>query len=329
MQKVPLTIASRCQRLDFGRISLPEIEKHLRKIAQAEGFVIDDKAINLISRTAEGGMRDAISLLDQLVSFAGNKITFDDAVTVFGTADEELLFSFGSALAEGDTAKALKLIEQGVSEGKSTLQLIRDLVGHFRNLLHIVVGSGEALELTKDYLERLKQQAVLFSLPKLKECIRALSRAEMDMKWHPHGRLVLEVALLELIGEGSPIARREAAVAPDVSPDAAGQRISHIRAHWQDILEAVKKKLVFAYVSLHEGEPLEINDKGKLVVAFRRGYAFHKERLEEAKNKAAVEEALREVIGEKVLIDCKVLEGKKETLLSPRAVAEFFEGRIL
>ncbi|MFA5839783.1 MAG: DNA polymerase III subunit gamma/tau [Candidatus Margulisiibacteriota bacterium] len=357
LQKVPLTIASRCQRLDFGRINLPEIENHLQKIAEAEGFTIEEKALNLIGRMAEGGMRDAISLLDQLVSFSGNEITYDDVVMVFGTADEELLFGFGNALADGDIAAALNLIEKGLSEGKSTLQLTRDLVGHFRNILHLIVGSNEALELTKDYLERLKKQAVQFSLPRIKECIRALSRAEMDMKWHPHGRLVLEVALLELSGEGKPVERISVAGAssesvsvvrpaesvnvaapairttPDVSQDATSTATaslySRVRSQWQDILEIVKKKLIFAYVSLHEGQPQEINEKGKLVISFRRGYAFHKERLEDKKNKEVVEEALQEVLGEKVLIECTVVEGKKETTLSPKAVADFFEGRVL
>lgn len=329
LQKVPLTIASRCQRLDFGRINLPEIEKHLQKIAEAEGFTIEEKALNLIGRMAEGGMRDAISLLDQLVSFSGNNITYDDVVTVFGTADEELLFGFGNALAAGDIATALNLIEKGLSEGKSILQLTRDLVGHFRNLLHLIVGSNEALELTKDYLERLKKQAVQFSLPRVKECIRALSRAEMDMKWHPHGRLVLEVALLELSGEGKPAIRNTPDVSQDATSTAPATLYAKIRSQWQEILEIVKKKLIFAYVSLHEGQPQEINEKGKLVIAFRRGYAFHKERLEDIKNKEVVEEALQEVLGEKVLIECTVVEGKKEPTLSPKAVADFFEGRVL
>lgn len=325
LQKVPLTIASRCQRLDFGRINLPAIENHLQKIAKAEGFEIENRALNLIGRMAEGGLRDAISLLDQLVAFSGNKITYDDVVTVFGTADEELLFSFGNALAEENISAALNLIEKGMSEGKSALQLTRDLVSHFRNLLHLVVGSSETLELTSDYLARLKNQASQFSLPKIKEYIRALSRAEMDMKWHPHGRLVLEVALLELIGDGKQGEQQPLALAANITDPI----YTRIRTNWHAILESVKKKLVFAYVSLHEGEPLEMNAKGKLVIAFRRGYAFHKERLEDQKNKEAVEEALREVIGEKVLIECMVVEGKKETPLSPKAVAEFFEGRIL
>lgn len=318
LQKVPLTIVSRCQRLDFGRIKLKEIEEHLRKVGQEEGFEIDEKALNLIGRVAEGSMRDAISLLDQLVSFSGHQISYDNVIMLLGTADEELLFAFGDAVVSGDPAKVLELVKKGLEEGRSTLQVTRDLVSHFRNLIHLKVGSSEVLELTSDYLERLRKQADKFSLQRIKEVIRALCRAELDMKWHPHARLVLEVALLELLGE--PLAAAQ--------PIDDG-RMAKIRSHWKDILEGVKKKSVFGYVSLHEGEPVEVNGKGKLVIAFRRGYAFHKERLEEMKNKQVVEETLREVAGEKIPIECVISEGKKEPALSARTVAEFFEGRVI
>lgn len=355
LQKVPLTIASRCQRLDFGRIKLAEIEKHLRVVAKKEGFEIDDKAVNLIARVGEGSMRDAISLLDQVVSFAGHKISYDDVIMLLGTADEDLLFAFGDALAESSAAKVLALVKDGLAEGRSTQQVTRDLVAHFRNLLHHKVGSSEVLELTADHLERLKVQTDKLSLDRIKAIIRGLARAELDMKWHPHARLVLEVGLLELlensqlveveqlervqvvspksnyqkpktIPAAQPIDNRQVIVKEQVSDNG---KLGKIKNHWNDILNSVKKKSIFGYVSLHEGEPAEINGRGKLVIAFRRGYAFHKDRLDDAKNKQAVEEAVQEVAGEKILIECVVTDGKKEPGISATAVAEFFEGRVL
>ncbi|MFC1637519.1 DNA polymerase III subunit gamma/tau [Candidatus Margulisiibacteriota bacterium] len=356
LQKVPLTIASRCQRLDFGRIKLAEIEGHLRKVAEAEGFEIEAKALNLIGRVAEGSMRDAVSLLDQLVSFSGHKISYDDVIMLLGTADEELLFAFGDAVLANDPSRALGLIRTGLEEGRSTLQVTRDLVSHFRNLLHLKAGSSEVLELTSDYLARLEKQADGFSLNKVKDVIRALSRAELDMRWHPHARIVLEVALLELLEMGSGDKGSEVSLevrseklvsksashptphdqthvpTPTSRPASLAQGDGHfdkIKGHWNDILESVKKKSIFGYVSLHEGEPLQVNGKGRLVIAFRRGYAFHKERLEEAKNRLAVEESVREVVGEKIPIECIVSEAKKDPSISARSVAEFFEGKVL
>jgi len=352
LQKVPLTIVSRCQRLDFARIKLADIEKHLRAVAQDEGFEIDEKALNLIGKVAEGSMRDAISLLDQLVSFCGHNITYDDVVMLLGTADEELLFAFSEAILSNNPVQVLELIKKGLEEGKSTLQVTRDMVSHFRNLLHLKVGSSESLELTKDYLERLNKQADKFSLARIKATLRALSRAELDMKWHPHARLVLEVALLELLEERSPVGLAKGETlsverkAPEIrimqndSQVATGQpktlsqspgdgKIGKIKEHWNTILESVKKKSIFGYVSLHEGEPSKINGKGKLEIAFRRGYAFHRERLEEPKNKQVVEESLREITGQKIPIECIITDAKKESGISASSVAQFFEGKVL
>lgn len=349
LQKVPVTIMSRCQRLDFGRIKLAEIEAHLTKIAAKEGFEIEPKALNLISRVAEGCMRDAVSLLDQLVSFSGHKISYDNVVMLLGTADEELLFAFAEGIANGDISKVLGLVEKGLEEGRATTQVTRDLVGHFRNLLHVKVGSGEVLELTSEYLERLAKQAKQFTLDNIKEAIQVLSRAELDMKWHPHARLVLEVALLELLEVRSAVKGKEVSMevgsenkSQEISaPGQAASSNSHtptqnpmtkIKLHWNDILESVKKKSIFGYVSLHEGAPQEVNKKGKLVITFKKGYAFHKERLEERKNKESVEEAIRESIGEKIPIECVIAEGGAKAAaptISANMVADFFEGRIV
>jgi DNA polymerase-3 subunit gamma/tau len=342
LQKVPLTIASRCQRLDFARLKLNEIIGQLQKIAKAEGFETEDRALDLIARSAEGAMRDAISLLDQLVSFSGKKIKYDDVVVLLGTADEELLFGFGNAVAEGDTSKVLELIRKGMEEGRSMQQVTRDLVLHFRNLLHLKVGSGEALELTEEYLKRLSEQAKKFSLERIKEVLRALSRAELDMKWHPHARLVLEVALLELLGERQPVAvasietsdvkRATIPVLPAGRQGAQptdGGPLAKVREHWEAILENMRKKSIYGFVSLHEGEPIELNEKGKLVIGFRKGYSFHKERMEESKNKQALEDSIREVLGQKIPIECVIADLQKTPTLSARSVADFFEGKVV
>lgn len=349
LQKVPLTIASRCQRLDFGRIKLAEIEKHLKAIAEAEKFSIDEKALNLIGRVSEGCMRDAISLLDQVAAFVGNNINYDDVVKMLGTADEELLFAFSKAMAENNDAQVLRLVETSIDEGRSTPQVTRDLAMHFRNLMHLKVSSGEALELTQEYLKRLKEQAQQFNLAKIKQIIFSLSRAELDMKWHPHSRLVLEVALLELLDSNSgPIAvvekpaekpvievqkpkLAEIEVQAVVNPENQNGNgsLEKVKKHWPAILDSVKKKSIFGYVSLHEGLPMDVNDKGRLVIAFNRGYAFHKERLEELKNKQAVEEAIQETLGHKYPIECVINEAKKEAGISAKSVAAFFEGRVM
>lgn len=205
-------------------------------------------------------------------------------------------------------------------------QVTRELVFHFRNLLHLKAGAGEELELTAEHLKRLDEQAKKFSMERIKEMLRALSRAELDMKWHPHARLVLEVALLELLEARQVSAIR---ITQDETHVATGQRITQIKEHWDAILENMRKKSIYGFVSLHEGEPIEVNDKGKLVIGFRKGYSFHKDRMEENKNKEALEESIREVVGQKIPIECVIAELNKTPTLSVKSVAEFFEGKVV
>jgi len=342
--RVPVTIASRCQRLDFARISLADIKEQLLKIAKAEGFAIEETALDMVARAGEGSLRDAISLLDQLVSFAGHEIKLDDVVTLLGSADEELLFAFGEAMLNGEEAKVLELLRRGVEEGRSAAQIVKDLINHFRNLLFSKVGAAESLELTAEYQKKLAVQAEKFDLETVKAALRALSRAELDMKWHPQARLVLEVALLELLGErrvvevasGETSGVRSRAAAqretPNDSPDAnaTAGRLSKIKSNWDKILDEVKKKSLYGYVSLHEGQVLEINGKGKLVIGFRKGFSFHKDRLEEQKNKDIVEAVIREMIGEDIKVEPVVdVKGSGAPAVSAEAVRDIFEGELV
>jgi DNA polymerase-3 subunit gamma/tau len=342
--KVPLTIASRCQRLDFVRIPLSEIKRQLLKIVQAEGFEIEEAALDYIARSGEGSLRDAISLLDQLVSFAGHKVTFDSVVTLLGCTDEELLFNFTEALSVGDDAQVLKLLREGIDEGRSAHQMVKDLINHFRHILFAQVGAVEVLELTGEYQEKLKQQSQQFDRERIKSILRGLSRAELDMKWHPQARMVLEVALLELL-EGKNVASKLPAVKSpgyqEIRVSGTGDqdirisgkeenKLSKIKSQWKEILDAVKKKSPYSYVSLHEGEPLEINGKGKLVIGFRKGFGFHKDRLDDQKNREVVEAVISELTGEPLKIESVI--GEKITVapqISAEVVKDIFEGELI
>lgn len=336
--KVPVTIESRCQRLDFSRISMEEVKDHLAKISKSEGFSIEDKALDLVARSGEGSMRDSVSLLDQLVSYAGNIITVDHVVELLGTASEEMLFSLADAVSKKDTAAVLNLLRDAIDKGRSASQIARDMIMHFRNLLFVILKVSEALEITKEHVLRLEKQSALFDVGTVKNIIRVLSRSELDMKWHPHARLVLEVGLLEVLEDGQTVTAtkpesvsvtRSAAEQP--KPEPADPRLSEIKSKWSEILEKVKKGSLYGYVSLHEGEPAELGASGKLVILFRKGYAFHKDRLEEPKNKQVVEDIIKEVVGKDIKIDCRISDGNNSSKpqITVDAVKEIFEGELM
>jgi len=331
-QRVPVTITSRCQRFDFGRIPLEEISKHLKKIARDEGFRISDEAVAMIARSSEGAMRDAISLIDQLASFCEGGIEVKDVVDVLGTAEPEFLFAIGKAVLGGSEKDALALVQRAVDQGVSIEQLAKDLVYHFRNLMLVKVGSEGILELTKEQIERLKKDSSPYTLSKIKQAIRCLSGAETDMKWHRNSRLVLEVALLEIM-EGS-LTSNDASSQP-VPAVKKEDAVSVIRGKWKEILEKVKAKSLFGFVSLCEAEAAGVDPKGRVVISFKKGYSFHKARIEELSNRNAVEEAIKELTGEKQCIVCVIAEEDKKTAeKAPQAVCaddiiEIFDGKII
>ncbi|OGC06291.1 hypothetical protein A2526_02015 [candidate division WOR-1 bacterium RIFOXYD2_FULL_36_8] len=344
--RVPATIKSRCQRLDFSRISLEEVKNHLKNIALSENFDIEDKAIDIIARLGEGSMRDSVSLLDQLAAYAGNKITLDDVVLLLGCADEEMLFSLADAIAKKDAAGLLNVISLGIDHGRSSLQMLRDLVMHFRNILFLKFKADEVLELTNDHLEKLKKQSDLFSLGDVNRIIKILAKTELDMKWHPYPRLVFEVGLLdvlqaddlnlkEVVSKSHPpkslVVKEESSVNINDSEVVGNSTFNKLKANWPVILDKVKKKSLYGFVSLHEGQPVDVTSNNELIISFKKGYSFHKDRLEETRNKEVVESIISEVMGEPLKVKCSVdvsVETKKPQV-TVGTVKEIFEGELV
>lgn len=349
IQKVPATILSRCQRFDFHRIDLAKVKAQLTMLAQKEGFEIEGKALDMIARTTEGSMRDAISLLDQLFSFCDKKVMLNDIVAILGTASFEMLFDLADVVIKKDRPAAIKLIDKIISEGRAVRQVAKDFLEHFRYLLLVKVGSAEVLGVSDEHFQQLKIQASQYTEENISQILQLLTKVELDMRWHPHARLIFEVAMLNLIdlvsienkedksanieslrAERSNLATKKTEIAssqvprndirainpiqedkveikiePEPIQAVANESpiIQRIKEKWDEILQLVKEKTLFGYVSLHEGEPLEVNSKGKLVIRFRKGFSFHKDRLLEIRNKSLVEEVLEKVLNQKIMID--------------------------
>jgi DNA polymerase-3 subunit gamma/tau len=358
-QKVPVTISSRCQKFDFGRINLEKVSNHLKQIAKKEKFEIDDDAVSIVAKASEGSMRDAISLLDQLVSFCSGKITLLDVISVLGTAEPEFLFDLGEAILNGEERVLLELIDKAINNGVSIPRLTKDLIYHFRNMMLVKIGSFELVELAKEQVERLKEYSQKYSLDKIKSVIRDVSRAETDMKWHPNSRLVLEVILLESATKEShqpsavscqpsavsEASRKPLAVSqqptvvrsqqPAISQKEESKEFETLSSKWKEVLEKVKSKSLFGFVSLCEAKPAFIDDKGNLVLEFNKGFAFHKARVEELPNRQALSASIKEVTGLDLSIKCVISDGaeKKEkeedSHISVDDIIDMFDGKVV
>lgn len=199
-QKVPATIVSRCQRFDFKRITSRDIKKRMSEIAQKEGIKAEPKALDLIARSSDGAMRDALSIFDECISMSGGDVTYDDVVSVLGITTDEYLIRIADAVAESDAAKCISLIDELVINGKDVYQFIRDLTFHFRNLLicGINENASEMLSVSDETFGRLKEQAKKFSTESLLRNINILSDAESNAKWMSQPRIILETAAIKM-----------------------------------------------------------------------------------------------------------------------------------
>ncbi|TMI75990.1 MAG: DNA polymerase III subunit gamma/tau [Bacillati bacterium ANGP1] len=198
--RLPATILSRCQRFDFRRVSQKEIVARLKHIAAGEGFAIDDRALALIAGNADGSVRDAESILDQLTAFAAGPITARDVVTVLGVVEEQTALGFADAVITRDVAGCLALVSRVVDEGKDLRQVMRTLIDHFRDLLVVKTGSRDAdlIDTTEARLAALATQAEHTTIEDVLRVLNILSGTEGESRWSPQPRLLLEIALIRL-----------------------------------------------------------------------------------------------------------------------------------
>jgi DNA polymerase-3 subunit gamma/tau len=200
VQKVPTTILSRCQRFDLKRIPAALISEHLLMIAGKEKVALAPAAAETIARGAEGGMRDAESMLDQLVAFCGNTITEEDVLNVFGFTAQQTVTTLCDHLLGGDAPGALALVHAQAEGGKDLMRLLADLIAHLRNLLVAKADpAGLEDELTEEQVAALIAQAEHVAMDRLLDLIEQFAAAEGRMKWAPNKKMHLEVAVIRAI----------------------------------------------------------------------------------------------------------------------------------
>jgi DNA polymerase-3 subunit gamma/tau len=271
VQKLPATILSRCQRFDFRRIGLDTVTQRLSEIVQAEGIAASDRALALIARQGDGSMRDAQSLLDQVIAYTGAAGVTDQAVReVLGISDRDAVLELAAALLGRDAGAALRQLDALYRGGADLRQLARDLLEHVRHLLLARVAGPDALaaELTPEEAAEAAARAATRSIDELQALVGLLVRGEEELARSPAPRLALEVTLIRMaraaelrpLGEiladlealGARLSGGAAAGAPasggptggagtgQGGPAAAARRPSSYRAGARDLAEAPK-----------------------------------------------------------------------------------------
>ena len=199
-QKVLATILSRCQRFDLHRIPANLIAQHLQFIAKKEKITLQPAAAHSIARGAEGGLRDAESMLDQLVAFCGEKIAESDVLNVFGFTSEQTVSDLTGHILRGETPGAIDLLHEQSEAGKDMMRLMSDLIAYLRDLLVFKVKPDALNEdVDPEFQKSLAAHAELISTDRLLELIDQFATAEGRMKWAPNKKLHFEVAIIKAI----------------------------------------------------------------------------------------------------------------------------------
>ena len=228
-QKIPVTILSRCQRFDFKRISAREIQERLGVYMKEENIDIEDKALAYIAKLADGGMRDALSILEQSISFYFEEtITLDKVLYLVGAVDSSILFDMIYAIIAQDTKKALELCEEVNAKGRSIRQFASDLLEHSRNLLVAKTTNGMAsvLDYSNEYITLLKKQAEEISINELMRYIKHFGQLEYELRNAISPRILLEIALLKL-----------SEVQMDTSPESMMTKIQFLEKKLEKLVE--------------------------------------------------------------------------------------------
>lgn len=197
--RIPATIISRCQRFDFRRVALDEQVERLREVCSNEQIEIDEDALAFIARLSDGGMRDALSLLDQIIAFSGQRVSYEDVLSITGGMASDQFEKLITAIQDKDFGAALRLIDDFMQEGKSADKCMENLIYYFRDLLMVkmVPGSEAVTERILD-VKRFSEVAQRFTSEKLIAMIDTLNYYQTEMKYSVQPQTLLEVAVMKL-----------------------------------------------------------------------------------------------------------------------------------
>lgn len=313
-QKIPLTVLSRCQRFDFRKINTEEIRQHLADIVTEENVTISPAALTTIARKASGGMRDAISILDQCIAFAGKQVEISHVEMVLGTISEEDTAALLQAVLEQNYQKLFNLLTSFASSGKEMKQILRDLIEYCRQLLMLNVATdGQLINLSENILPLARQQSKQLSLPQLSQMVNRLSEAEKDLRYSNQPQILLETALVDLIlqqAQPTPVQQTTAvSSAPTVTKTTPAQpqpvrkliASDSLIQQWGELMQQIKQHSVKLHAFLTEAKPAAF-EQNELIIRFPAQYKFHFNTVSQVDNLRKIEQIITQAVGQPVKV---------------------------
>jgi len=364
-EKLPITILSRCQRFDLHRIATNLIAQQLQSIAMKEKLTLEAAAAHAIARGAEGGMRDAESMLDQLVAFCGEKIQEADVLNVFGFTSQQMVADFVGRILRGETADALALLHGQCEAGKDMMKLMSDTIAYLRDLLVFKV-KPDALsdEASAETRAAFAEQAPLLETDRVLELIDQFAAAEGRMKWAPNKKLHFEVAVIRAIQtldqttldqvienlnalrDGNPVAPPAKRSGKDVvtavadrGADAgykANESAADVNEIWSKVVAQIKTRCPFIKSWIEEAHPLGASGRN-FELGFPNDQRMVMEHLSSSANREFLEALLKEISGREWVLKFSLKENlpaktsaakSKNAPAIVREALEMFKGEI-
>jgi len=329
-QKIPSTIISRCQRFNFKRLSSNQIITRLRDAANSFGMAMNDDALELIARRANGGMRDALGMLDQVYSFKESDIGKEDVLEVLGLVDDNFVADIFDAVLGKDPEALIDKINISVSQGKESNQLVKECSLYLRDLLlgKLIGSKAEFLIVSETNRERLMQQARQADKDQILQLLRMTMDLGEKLRFSEGQRFLLEITFLEMMAVFT-----EPKNKPEVSLEPRKREFAPVRDKqekndardilWNRILAGVKEKKVPTHALLVQGKLL--GTKGDtMYIGYTKGYRFHKERMEEKANREILDQVIKEIFNREMEIQFLFLDDKQTNDIVLQKAIEYF-----
>ncbi len=305
IHKLPATIISRTQRFDFKKVSMADLTKLLRYVCDDNQVKITDGALQEIAAAADGGFRDGLSLLDQVINYANGEV--DEALVegVLGLTGIKTIMSFLDLVLAKDASNAVKFISDLMYAGRDLFQFQKDLMEYLRKLLLVKVSGNMQLDYSSDVKDLIVKQAQSFDLNFLIKIIELFQQAGSELKWSSIPSLPLELAVVRATALSQPqavILKPEAVTdnpeQEQTTPIVDSETLNKIISNWSHILDKVKEYNHSLISTLKLVQPVAVVEKEFIIIV---PYKFHKDTIEARKNRIIIDQVLDEVLGMKLV----------------------------
>jgi DNA polymerase-3 subunit gamma/tau len=350
VHKIPVTILSRCQRYDFKRITIDIIADRLRELMDEEKVDVEDKALRYIARMADGSLRDALSLLDQCISFyLGETLTYDNVLDVLGTVDTRVFSQLLGLINNQDVTGCIRILDDVENGGRELSQFVIDFIWYLRNLLLVKTTENVndiIIDMATENLMLLKQEAESMDVDILMRYIRIFSELSNQIRYAPRKRVLLEMALIKLcrpqmeqsvdslinrikvledkLEKGIVVKSDnkntmqaetenhvESVKKQEILPEALPEDLKKVAGIWRNIIAQVTKKAPAIGPALNNAT-LSVDDNMGLMIVVEND--FDKEHVDSEKNKKVINDTISHMLQKSVQINVRSIDKNKENM---------------